>query len=160
LSHTGSTNISMKTFLTFCTFLVFAGMARAMSDEQLAELLVGTWQVSYQISQEGYGTVRTAYTNTLTSDGRCRYQCAVQYPDIPGQTVTSGLFEAYGTWYVRNGGFYTNIKQIIAETPMGKMVVPQESQPWFSPFTGQRVTFLNNDQLKFEGQNKITYRVR
>jgi hypothetical protein len=109
----------MKTFLTFCTFLVFAGMARAMSDEQLAELLVGTWQVSYQISQEGYGTVRTAYTNTLTSDGRCRYQCAVQFPTIPGQ-AKSGLYEAYGSWYVQSGGLYTKFDRFFYGNGHGK----------------------------------------
>lgn len=143
----GSLELMRATFALFC-FLTLITRGWAMDDEQMSQLLVGTWESVDDSQQAITGPAHMVFDFTYYANGRFKGTTAMTFPPGQGQ-ATSGIIYTAGTWKIQDGNLIAHTEQ----------VDPSEFAPLY-PDSSSPIQFLDRNTWKHVGATNVAHRMR
>lgn len=135
------------TFALLCLFALIS-QGWAMDDDQMSQLMVGSWQASGQ-EQMPSGIARYTVNCAYTEDGQFDGSWAWMFPPTPGQ-ATSSFVRVAGTWKIERGNLFTHVEQ----------VDPPNFASLFSD-SSKAIQFIDDNTWKFvDGSVGVAHRLR
>jgi hypothetical protein len=138
----------MKAILTIWCFFTLLNQSWAMDDQQMSQLLVGSWESVDDQQQAITGRAHMVYDFTYYANRRFEGTIAMTFPPAPGQ-ATSGMVYSAGVWEIRDGNLALHTDQV--NPPNFASLFPDSSAP---------IQFLDKNTWKFVGAANVARRIR
>jgi hypothetical protein len=137
----------MKTIIALFCLLTLTHQSRALDDNQMAQLLVGSWQSVAEMPHPN-GTAHYVFDFTYNQNGQYYGTIGMTFPAVPGQ-ATSGTVAIAGVWQIENGNLSCRVTQVY---PAGFAAM--------FPSSSGAIQFIDRNTWKFVGDTKVARRTQ